>query len=141
MPINVTMPRLSDTMEQGTVVKWHVKVGDKVTSGQVIADIETDKATMEQAVFDDGQIAKLVCPEGKQVKVGEVIAVLAEDGESIDAAASGGAAPAPRAAAPAAAAREIVADVPTPYATNLEQEYLPNTRKIVEAIRSATYNL
>ena len=112
MPINVTMPRLSDTMEQGTVVKWHVKVGDKVTSGQVIADIETDKATMEQAVFDDGQIAKLVCPEGKQVKVGEVIAVLAEDGESIDAAASGSAAPAPRAAAPAAAAREIVADVP-----------------------------
>ena len=72
MPINVTMPRLSDTMEQGTVVKWHVKVGDKVTSGQVIADIETDKATMEQAAFDDGTIASLVCPEGKQVKVGIV---------------------------------------------------------------------
>ena len=83
MPINVTMPRLSDTMEQGTVVKWHVKVGDKVASGQVIADIETDKATMEQAVFDEGIIAKLVCPEGKQVKVGDVIAVLAEDGESV----------------------------------------------------------
>jgi pyruvate dehydrogenase E2 component (dihydrolipoamide acetyltransferase) len=126
MPINVTMPRLSDTMEQGTVVKWHVKVGDKVASGQVIADIETDKATMEQAVFDDGTIARLVCPEGKQVKVGDVIAVLAEDGESVDAAASGtpAAAPAPRAvvptpaasgasvAAPAAGARgPIVADV------------------------------
>jgi pyruvate dehydrogenase E2 component (dihydrolipoamide acetyltransferase) len=120
MPINVTMPRLSDTMEQGTVVKWHVKVGDKVTSGQVIADIETDKATMEQAVFDDGLIARLVCPEGKQVKVGEVIAVLAEEGESVDAAASApSASPAPRAAAPAAVApassaaptREIVADV------------------------------
>ena len=97
MPINVTMPRLSDTMEQGTVVKWHVKVGDKVTSGQVIADIETDKATMEQAVFDDGLIARLVCPEGKQVKVGEVIAVLAEEGESVDAAASApSASPAPR---------------------------------------------
>jgi len=88
MPINVTMPRLSDTMEQGTVVKWHVKVGDKVASGQVIADIETDKATMEQSVFDDGTIARLVCPEGKQVKVGDVIAVLAEDGENVDAAAS-----------------------------------------------------
>ena len=119
MPINVTMPRLSDTMEQGTVVKWHVKVGDKVASGQVIADIETDKATMEQAVFDDGTIARLVCPEGKQVKVGDVIAVLAEDGESVDAAASGtpAAAPAPAAssasvAAPAAGARgPIVADV------------------------------
>jgi pyruvate dehydrogenase E2 component (dihydrolipoamide acetyltransferase) len=113
------MPRLSDTMEQGTVVKWHVKVGDKVASGQVIADIETDKATMEQAVFDDGTIARLVCPEGKQVKVGDVIAVLAEDGESVDAAASGAPASgaAPRAAAPAAAASSagargpIVADV------------------------------
>jgi pyruvate dehydrogenase E2 component (dihydrolipoamide acetyltransferase) len=103
MPINVTMPRLSDTMEQGTVVKWYVKVGDKVASGQVIADIETDKATMEQAVFDEGIIAKLVCPEGKQVKVGDVIAVLAEDGESVsDAAAASGAAPAPRGAVSAA---------------------------------------
>ncbi|MFM7798415.1 MAG: dihydrolipoamide acetyltransferase family protein [Planctomycetota bacterium] len=125
MPINVTMPRLSDTMEQGTVVKWHVKVGDKVTSGQVIADIETDKATMEQAVFDDGLIARLVCPEGKQVKVGEVIAVLAEEGESMDAAAvapaTAGPASSPPAARPAAQpaasagspapAREIVADV------------------------------
>jgi len=92
MPINVTMPRLSDTMEQGTVVKWHVKPGDRVSSGQVIADIETDKATMEQAVFDDGTIARLVCPEGRQVKVGDVIAVLAEEGENVDAAAS---APAP----------------------------------------------
>ena len=82
MPINVTMPRLSDTMEQGTVVKWHVKEGDKVSSGDVIADIETDKATMEQSVFDDGVIARLVCPEGRQVKVGELIAVLAVDGES-----------------------------------------------------------
>jgi pyruvate dehydrogenase E2 component (dihydrolipoamide acetyltransferase) len=118
MPINVTMPRLSDTMEQGTVVKWHVKVGDKVTSGQVIADIETDKATMEQAAFDDGTIASLLCPEGKQVKVGEVIAVLAEEGESVSAAASGASPTAPRAAAPAApaatpaaAGRTIVADV------------------------------
>jgi len=118
MPINVTMPRLSDTMEQGTVVKWHVKVGDKVTSGQVIADIETDKATMEQAAFDDGTIASLLCPEGKQVKVGEVIAVLAEEGESVSAAASVPAPTAPRAAAPAApaatpaaAGRTIVADV------------------------------
>jgi pyruvate dehydrogenase E2 component (dihydrolipoamide acetyltransferase) len=105
-------------MEQGTVVKWHVKVGDKVTSGQVIADIETDKATMEQAAFDDGTIASLLCPEGKQVKVGEVIAVLAEEGESVSAAASGAAPAAPRAAAPAApaatpaaAGRTIVADV------------------------------
>ncbi|MFM9097980.1 MAG: dihydrolipoamide acetyltransferase family protein [Phycisphaerales bacterium] len=104
MPINVTMPRLSDTMEQGTVVKWHVKPGDRVSSGQVIADIETDKATMEQAVFDDGTIARLLCPEGRQVKVGEVIAVLAEEGENVDAAASAPASAAP-AAAPAARTR------------------------------------
>ncbi|MCX5641263.1 MAG: dihydrolipoamide acetyltransferase family protein [Planctomycetota bacterium] len=136
MPINVTMPRLSDTMEQGTVVKWHVKVGDKVASGQVIADIETDKATMEQAVFDEGIIAKLVCPEGKQVKVGEVIAVLAEDGESVtDAVSASAVAPAPRGAASASAApapaasgasgtapaaeRTIVADV---HATDITDE-------------------
>ncbi len=119
MPINVTMPRLSDTMEQGTVVKWHVKVGDKVASGQVIADIETDKATMEQAVFDEGIIAKLVCPEGKQVKVGDVIAVLAEDGESVsDAASASGAAPAARGAASAApASSAAAASSATPAAT------------------------
>lgn len=109
MPINVTMPRLSDTMEQGTVVKWHVKVGDKVTSGQVIADIETDKATMEQSVFDDGLIAQIICPEGKQVKVGEIIAVLAADGESMESANQ--AAPAPQTSASHTPARIIVADV------------------------------
>lgn len=126
MPINVTMPRLSDTMEQGTVVKWHVKPGDRVSSGQVIADIETDKATMEQAVFDDGTIASLLCPEGRQVKVGEVIAVLAEEGENVEAAASaptsaapaaapaarnGAAQPAPAAAVAPAVRGEVVADV------------------------------
>jgi pyruvate dehydrogenase E2 component (dihydrolipoamide acetyltransferase) len=121
MPINVTMPRLSDTMEQGTVVKWHVKEGDKVSSGDVIADIETDKATMEQSVFDDGVIARLVCPEGKQVKVGELIAVLAVDGESAADAAraaapenkpgmTGAVSGAPAAKASAAPAREIVAE-------------------------------
>lgn len=81
MSINVTMPRLSDTMEQGTVVRWHVKEGARVASGDVIADIETDKATMEMQAFDDGVVARLLIPEGKQVKVGEAIAVIAEDGE------------------------------------------------------------
>jgi pyruvate dehydrogenase E2 component (dihydrolipoamide acetyltransferase) len=116
MPINVTMPRLSDTMEQGTVVKWHVKPGDRVSSGQVIADIETDKATMEQAVFDDGTIARLVCPEGRQVKVGEVIAVLAEEGENVDAAASAPASAAPAAAPAARTAGSAAATVAAPVA-------------------------
>lgn len=96
MPIPITMPRLSDTMEQGTVVKWHVKVGDKVSSGDVLADIETDKATMELQSFDDGTVAKLAAEEGQQIAVGASILILAADGESVDEAAkSGGASAAP----------------------------------------------
>ncbi len=83
MPIELTMPRLSDTMEQGTVVKWNVKEGDTVASGDVVADVETDKATMELQVFDDGTIAKLAIAEGTQVAVGTVIAIIAEEGEDV----------------------------------------------------------
>ncbi|MCE9618730.1 MAG: 2-oxo acid dehydrogenase subunit E2 [Planctomycetes bacterium] len=86
MPISVTMPRLSDTMESGTIVRWNVKEGDAVKSGMVVADIETDKATMEMPVFDDGRISKLLVPAGQQVKVGTEIAIILEDGESDDAA-------------------------------------------------------
>jgi len=81
MPIQVTMPRLSDTMEQGTVVKWHVAEGDAVQTGQVLADIETDKATMELESFDTGTVAKIAAPEGTQVAVGSLIMVIAEEGE------------------------------------------------------------
>ena len=81
MPISLTMPRLSDTMEVGTVIKWNVKEGDKVRSGDVLADIETDKATMEMQCFDDGTVAKIVVEAGKQVKVGTLIALLAGKGE------------------------------------------------------------
>ena len=84
MPISVTMPRLSDTMESGTIVRWTVKEGDAVKSGMVVADIETDKATMEMPVFDDGKILKLLVPAGQQVKVGTQIALILEDGESLD---------------------------------------------------------
>jgi pyruvate dehydrogenase E2 component (dihydrolipoamide acetyltransferase) len=98
MPIDITMPRLSDTMEQGTIIKWNVKEGDKVAAGDAIADIETDKATMEMQVYDDGRIERIVVGEGKTVEVGTVIAVMAPKGEV----ASGAA---PRAAAPAAAGR------------------------------------
>ncbi len=89
MPIEITMPRLSDTMEQGTVVKWHVKEGDSVSSGDVIADIETDKATMELECFDDGTVAKLVAPEGENVPIGGVIAIIAEEGESVESVSGG----------------------------------------------------
>lgn len=90
MPIPITMPRLSDTMEQGTVVKWNVKVGDKVSSGDVLADIETDKATMELQSFDDGTVAKLAAEEGQQIAVGEAILILAAEGESVEEAAKSG---------------------------------------------------
>lgn len=85
MPIEMKMPRLSDTMEQGTVVRWAVKPGQKVRSGDVVADIETDKATMELQTFDDGTVADLVVAEGATVKVGTIIMRLAEQGESVDA--------------------------------------------------------
>ncbi|WP_105416333.1 pyruvate dehydrogenase complex dihydrolipoamide acetyltransferase [Neorhizobium sp. T25_27] len=105
MPINITMPALSPTMEEGNLSKWLVKEGDKVKSGDVLAEIETDKATMEVESVDEGTVAKLVVAAGTEgVKVNALIAILAADGEDVSAAASsgGGASPAPKAeAAPA----------------------------------------
>lgn len=87
MPINITMPALSPTMEEGNLAKWLVKEGDTVKSGDVIAEIETDKATMEVEAVDEGRIAKLVVPAGTQgVKVNAVIAILAGEGEDAGAA-------------------------------------------------------
>ncbi|MBN9147376.1 pyruvate dehydrogenase complex dihydrolipoamide acetyltransferase [Nitrobacter sp.] len=91
MPINILMPALSPTMEKGNLAKWLKKEGDKVRSGDVIAEIETDKATMEVEAVDEGTIAKILVPEGTQdVPVNNVIAVLAGDGEDVKSAASGG---------------------------------------------------
>ncbi len=82
MSINITMPALSPTMEEGTLAKWHVKEGDSVASGDVIAEIETDKATMEVEAVDEGTIGKILVSEGSEgVKVNAVIAVLLEEGE------------------------------------------------------------
>ncbi|MGE0499850.1 MAG: pyruvate dehydrogenase complex dihydrolipoamide acetyltransferase [Rhizobiaceae bacterium] len=94
MPINITMPALSPTMEEGNLAKWLVKEGDQVKSGDVIAEIETDKATMEVEAVDEGTVAKLVVPAGTEgVKVNTVIAVLVAEGEDASAAASAGGAP------------------------------------------------
>ncbi|MDB5561039.1 MAG: pyruvate dehydrogenase complex dihydrolipoamide acetyltransferase [Hyphomicrobiales bacterium] len=102
MSINITMPALSPTMEEGKLAKWHVKEGDTVSSGDVIAEIETDKATMEVEAVDEGKIGKIVVAEGTDnVKVNAVIAVLLQDGESADAVAKASPAPAPKAAAEA----------------------------------------
>ena len=91
MPINITMPALSPTMEEGNLAKWLVKEGDKVSPGDVIAEIETDKATMEVEAVDEGTVAKIVVPEGTEgVKVNALIAVLAGEGEDAGAAAKAG---------------------------------------------------
>ena len=83
MPIEITMPRLSDTMQQGTIVKWNVKEGQVVKSGDTIADVETDKATMELQSFEDGTVARLAVAEGVTVPVGTVIVVLASASEDV----------------------------------------------------------
>lgn len=116
MPINLKMPALSPTMEEGTLAKWLVKEGDTVASGDLLAEIETDKATMEFEAVDEGVVAKILIPEGTDnVKVGEVIAIIAAEGEDVgDAPAA--AAPAPS-ATPAPAAVEAKAEpAPAPAA-------------------------
>src|SRR6185312_9213611 len=82
MPVEITMPQLSDTMTEGTVVKWLKKEGDKIKGGEVIAEIETDKATMETEAFEGGTLAHVAAPEGTKVPVGELIAVLATGKEN-----------------------------------------------------------
>ena len=79
MQLEITMPRLSDTMEEGTLLHWHVQVGDVVSAGDVIADIETDKATMDLQTFDNGTISEILVQDGEKVSVGKIIAMLSEE--------------------------------------------------------------
>ncbi|WP_296038802.1 pyruvate dehydrogenase complex dihydrolipoamide acetyltransferase [uncultured Agrobacterium sp.] len=114
MPINITMPALSPTMEEGNLAKWLVKEGDKVAPGDVIAEIETDKATMEVEAVDEGTVAKIVVPAGTEaVKVNALIAILAGEGEDVaDAAKGGDAAPAKSEAKAEALKQEVKAEAP-----------------------------
>ena len=124
MPINILMPALSPTMEVGNLAKWLVKEGDTVAAGDVIAEIETDKATMEVEAVDEGTVAKIIVAEGaEEVPVNQIIAILAEEGEDASAveapaapAAPTAAAPAPEAAPAAAAPAPAPAAAPTPAA-------------------------
>ncbi|MBN8981991.1 MAG: pyruvate dehydrogenase complex dihydrolipoamide acetyltransferase [Rhizobiales bacterium] len=122
MPINILMPALSPTMEKGNLAKWLKKEGDKVKSGDVIAEIETDKATMEVEAVDEGTLAKILVPAGTaDVPVNNVIAVLAADGEDVKSAGAGAAsapakADAPKAAAPATATAPQAAPAQKPSA-------------------------
>jgi pyruvate dehydrogenase E2 component (dihydrolipoamide acetyltransferase) len=115
MPIEILMPALSPTMEEGTLAKWLVKEGDTVSSGDIMAEIETDKATMEFEAVDEGVVGKILIAEGSEgVKVNTPIAVLLEEGESVDDIRTTSSAPTP-AAAPEAAA-PVAAAAPAPAA-------------------------
>ena len=117
MAVDVLMPALSPTMEEGTLAKWLVKEGDAVKSGQIIAEIETDKATMEFEAVDEGTIGRILVAEGTAgVKVNTPIALLLEDGESAGAAPVAKAAAAPAPAAAASVAAVAVAAAPAPAA-------------------------
>ena len=159
MGIELKMPALSPTMEEGTLAKWLVKEGDTVVSGDILAEIETDKATMEFEAVDEGTIAKILVPEGTDgVKVGEPIAILAAEGESAEAAATASpkaepakvepvaeAAPIPRPESEQptphlmeTAARELVADVARTHDAPEVPEGTPLTSMTVrEALRDA----
>jgi len=132
MPVNILMPALSPTMEKGNLAKWLKKEGDKVKPGDVIAEIETDKATMEYEAVDEGTLAKIVVPEGTpDVPVKALIAVLAEEGEDVKAAAAAagkGAAPKPASTAPSAPAGAAAAARASPTA-----QAVPQAREVPRA--------
>ena len=127
MPVNILMPALSPTMEKGTLAKWVKKEGDKVKAGDVIAEIETDKATMEVEAVDDGTIGKIVVAEGTQdVPVNQVIAVLLEEGEDASAIKAAPAAkPAPKSETSAAAPTPKPVEAPKPAAPPVKQAASP----------------
>jgi pyruvate dehydrogenase E1 component subunit beta len=128
MATELKMPALSPTMEEGTLAKWLVKEGDEVKSGDILAEIETDKATMEFEAVDEGKVAKILVPEGTEgVKVGQPIAILAADGETVSPTA---AAAAPEAPKPASA------DEPTiPVPESQQEEATPTPHQMETAAR------
>ncbi len=118
MPVEVLMPALSPTMTEGKIARWLKKPGDAVRAGDVLAEIETDKATMEMEAVDEGTLARILVPEGSEnVAVNLPIAVIASEGENVDAAAkSAPAAPRPASPAPAAPVEQVAKDAPRPAA-------------------------
>jgi len=116
MPAEITMPQLSDTMTEGTLVKWLVKEGDAVKAGQIVAEVETDKATMEMESFESGTLAQIVAPEGTKVPVGGKIAIVTKAGEKFE---KQSGASASAASKPAAAKSEVGADKAQPVAVQV----------------------
>src|SRR5690242_2179773 len=105
MPVDVTMPKLSDTMEEGKILKWLKHPGDRVAIGEIIAEVETDKADMELEAYDEGTLAEVRVNEGESAPVGAVIAVLAAPGEAAAKAGGEKAKPAPETPAAEKAAK------------------------------------
>ena len=137
MATNILMPALSPTMEQGKLSKWLKKEGDRIKSGDVIAEIETDKATMEVEAVDEGLLGKIIVPDGTDtVAVNTVIGVIVEEGESADAAPV--AAPAPAAHVEAPAAAPLVATVPATVASAPAVAEIPaGTPMVMTTVREA----
>src|SRR5215471_9032372 len=102
MPITIEMPKLSDTMTEGTLVKWIKRVGDTVAVGDILAEVETDKATMEMEAFDEGVLSEIYVRDGEKVQIGQKLALLLGKGEKPGAAAPPQAAATPELATPAA---------------------------------------
>ncbi|WP_076073165.1 pyruvate dehydrogenase complex dihydrolipoamide acetyltransferase [Sphingomonas montana] len=142
MPIELKMPALSPTMEEGTLAKWLVKEGDTVASGDLLAEIETDKATMEFEAVDEGVIVKLLVAEGADgVKVGTVIAIIAEEGEDASAAAAPASATESPAAAPEPIAAASAASPPVAekgYGANPETDTPPATKEEIGGAQPAS---
>ena len=143
MATEVLMPALSPTMEEGTLAKWLVKEGDSVSSGDILAEIETDKATMEFEAVDDGIVGKILVAEGTEgVKVNTPIAVMVEEGESVDdaaapAAETAAAAPTPAPAAPAPAeVKKAGGEIPWPLKT-AEPDWPEGTEMKSQTVREA----
>ena len=139
MAIEILMPALSPTMEEGTLAKWLVKEGDTVSSGDIMAEIETDKATMEFEATDEGVVGKILIAEGTEgVKVNTAIAILLEDGEDASAADSAASAPAPAAAAAAPAAAPAAAE-PAPAAPQVDStpDWPEGTKLKQQTVREA----
>jgi pyruvate dehydrogenase E2 component (dihydrolipoamide acetyltransferase) len=114
MPSYIEMPKLSDTMTEGTLIKWRKQKGDKVAAGDILAEVETDKATMEMESFDDGVLTEIYINEGQKVAIGQRLAMLLAPGEAAPAAGATPPAPKPAAAAPASATQAAAPSAPAP---------------------------
>jgi pyruvate dehydrogenase E2 component (dihydrolipoamide acetyltransferase) len=148
MPVEITMPQLSDTMTEGTLIKWLKKEGDKVKAGEIIAEVETDKATMEMESFEGGTLSQVVVKEGEKAPVGAVLAVLATSKEnpadvkkqyaSAKPAGVASATPSPAAKAPPAAVQKIGSDKPASSVATLEEASSGEIHDLTDNLHGAT---